>query len=115
LLTGVFTPRIGAVYSWGTCSISEVSSEIKLGRSPKDLEHAEQLSTLDLNGTAVTGAGLKNFTNLTDLRLGCAPVTDAGVRELKNLKLLARLDLGNTALTDAGVKELKGLGNLTRP
>src|SRR5215471_14025304 len=80
----------------------------------KELKGLKNLQELDLWGTKVTDAGLKElkeFTSLQRLRLG-SKVTDAGLKELKGLKSLQTLNLWDTSVTDAGLKELKGLKSL---
>ena len=72
--------------------------------------------TVNLGGTTVTDAGLKELAglkSLSTLYLDSTKVTDAGVKELAGLKNLTALDLFNTQVTDAGLKELAGLKNLT--
>src|SRR5271170_1713675 len=63
---------------------------------------------LDLYGTQVTDAGLKDLKelkNLTLLNLGFTQVTDAGLKDLKELKNLTSLNLQDTKVTDKGVDE----------
>ena len=70
---------------------------------------------LDLGGTGVTDAGLKElagFKSLQTLNLRGTQVTDAGLKELAGLKSLQSLDLGFNRVTDAGLKELAGLKSL---
>ena len=71
---------------------------------------------LDLTGSNVTDAGLKELAGLhklTSLGLAVTQVTDAGLRELAGLSNLATLDLSETKVTDAGMKVLTGrLDNL---
>ena len=65
---------------------------------------------LNLSGTQVTDAGLKELAglkNLHTLNLNFTPVTDAGLKELADLKNLHTLDLSFTAVTDAGLAELQ--------
>src|SRR5213082_3475982 len=60
---------------------------------------------VNLAGTQVTDAGLKELKHLkqlTSLNLIHTPVTDAGVKELKELKQLTSLSLHGTKVTDAG-------------
>src|SRR5207249_701618 len=68
---------------------------------------------VNLYGTKVTDAGLKELKHLkqlTSLNLaGTTQVTDAGLKELKELKQLTSLNLGGTKVTAAGLKELKDL------
>ncbi len=72
---------------------------------------------VDLGGTAVTDAGLKELAplkSLTTLELSVTQVTDAGLKELAPLKNLTTLNLSETKVTDAGLKELAPLKNLTK-
>jgi len=65
---------------------------------------------LDLNGTAVTDAGLKELRelkNLQNLNLDNTKITDAGIKELKGLTGLQELEVLGTQVTEAGVTELK--------
>lgn len=74
----------------------------------------EDVTVLDLRGTDVTGAGLKElapFKNLSKLRLPYR-VTDAGLKELAPFTNLTTLNLSDTNVTDAGLKELAPLKNL---
>src|SRR5205807_667167 len=71
---------------------------------------------VNLTGTQVTDAGLKELKDLkqlTTLDLTDAVVTDAGLEELKHLKQLTTLNLNATPVTGAGLKELKDLKQLT--
>src|SRR5881409_2312039 len=70
---------------------------------------------VNLGGTKVTDAGLKELKHLkqlTSLYLNNTQVTDAGLKELKDLKQLTYLDVAFTQVTDAGLKELKDLKQL---
>src|ERR687885_253762 len=58
---------------------------------------------VNLAGTAVTDAGLKELKHLkqlTSLDLAVTRVTDAGLKELADLKQLTSLDLHVTGMTD---------------
>jgi Leucine-rich repeat (LRR) protein len=82
----------------------------------KELKVLKNLSSLNLFATEVTGAGLKelkDLKNLTSLNLSFTQVTDARLKELAELKNLSSLNLQNTKVTNAGLKELKELKNLT--
>ena len=62
----------------------------------KDLAGLKNLATLDLRGTSVTGVGLKNLAglaNLTTLYLDTSTVTDASLRSLRETDLLHALIL----------------------
>ncbi|MFM8272360.1 MAG: restriction endonuclease subunit S [Gemmata sp.] len=75
----------------------------------------EDVIRLNLDGTQVTDAGLRElaaFKNLTNLYLGGSPVTDAGLKELAVFKNLTTLTLHDTRVTDDGLKELAPLKNL---
>ncbi len=65
---------------------------------------------VDLRGTTVADAGLKElapFTNLSSLNFLGTDVTDAGLKELAPLKSLRSLDLHRTNATEEGVKALR--------
>ena len=68
---------------------------------------------VDLCGTKITDAGLKDLKELKGLQtlfLCETKITDAGLKdlkELKELKGLRKLDLGGTKITNAGLKDLK--------
>src|SRR5947209_6639917 len=71
---------------------------------------------VNLAGTQVTDAGLKELKDLkqlTTLSLWGTKVTDAGLKELKDLKQLTTLNLFGTKVTGEGLKELKDLQQLT--
>ena len=75
-----------------------------------DTQPGKPVVKVELTGTEVTDAGVKELAalkNLTNLNLSFTKVTDAGVKELAALKNLTTLDLGETKVTDAGVKELQ--------
>jgi Leucine-rich repeat (LRR) protein len=76
----------------------------------KELKALKNLETLNLDATKVTDAGvkkLKDVETLQHLSLRATKVTVAGLKELKDLKGLRSLDLNNTEVTEEGVKELK--------
>lgn len=68
------------------------------------------LTSLSLNDTKVTNAGVKHLAEgtrgLTDLRLANTGVTDVAIPDLAKLKLLTVLDLNGTKVTEAGANEL---------
>ena len=81
------------------------------GAPPKS---SDEIAYLDLRGTAVTDAGLKELAdlkNLTGLFLVGTRITDAGLKELANHKNLTQLDVrhfrAGPNVTDAGVGELQ--------
>ena len=81
----------------------------------KELAGLTQLQTLGLWSTQVTDAGLKELAGLTQMQglyLIQTQVTDAGLKELARLTQLRSLDLRDTQVTDAGLKELAGLTEL---
>jgi hypothetical protein len=70
---------------------------------------------LNLAGTKVTDAGLKQVAgmkNLTQLHLERTAVTDAGLRSLSKLRELEYLNLYGLPVTDNGLQSLKRLTNL---
>jgi outer membrane lipoprotein-sorting protein len=73
------------------------------------LAAVEPPTTLNLRGTRVTDAGLKELAGLKTLKKLDLPtqVTDAGLKELAGLKSLQLLNLEGTDVTDAGVERLQ--------
>ncbi len=68
-----------------------------------------QLKQLNLHGAPITDEGLKplaDFTGLQWLSLGGSKVTDAGITHFSTLSNLVMLDLNRTAVGDAGVRLL---------
>ena len=85
-----------------------------------DLHHIrflKDVEVLDLTGTPVTDAGLKELTQCIRLRVLFLPdtkITNAGLAHLATLKGLRRLDLSHTPITDPGLENLAGLIHLER-
>ena len=71
---------------------------------------------LDLSGTKMTDAGLRQLASLKKLRVlklaGNKGVTDAGAKELRAIETLEHLDLSSTSITDKGVAEIASLPRL---
>ena len=79
------------------------------------LEIAPALHRLDLGTTAVTDAGLRQLSTMTELRslrLDQTAVTDKGLAQLAPLRRLNSLNLHTTAVTDAGLNRLASLPRL---
>ena len=75
-------------------------------------QQTTNLTTIELNRTAVTDAGLeflaKSCRNLTTIDLNRTAVTDAGLEFLaKSCRNLTTIYLDSTAVTDAGKNELR--------
>ena len=71
-----------------------------------------QLEEIDLTGTKITNAALKDVRKMPHLRklsLWTTDITDGGLSELRELADLESLALGQSPLTDAGIKEIAGL------
>ena len=86
-----------------------------LKQAAKAMAGMKGLQTLDISGTQVTDAGLKELAllkGLRKLRISAMPLTDAGLGVLKELKDLEYLDLNATKVTDKGVKDLAALKTL---
>ena len=69
-----------------------------------------RLKSLNLGGTLVTDAQIKNLkllTNLESLQFSRNQLTDDGIQELGELKKLRHLTLYNTPVTSEGVARLK--------
>ena len=83
----------------------------------KELNALNNLTKIDLAGTKVTDAGVKEFIahhklKLTRLHLGSIPITDATLKELATVRNLRELHLGSTQVTNEGVKAfMKALPN----
>lgn len=77
----------------------------------------EQVTWLNLAGTAITDDGLAQLAalpNLTRLHLEKTSVGDAGLAHLAGLQQLEYLNLYATNVTDAGVDQLSGLAGLQK-
>jgi Leucine-rich repeat (LRR) protein len=75
----------------------------------------EEITSLDLSGTQVADAGLKQVArlkNLARLELQSTPVTAAGLRELAGLTRISELHLGESQLSDANLRALREIGLL---
>jgi Leucine-rich repeat (LRR) protein len=84
-------------------------------RGLQHLEGLTELTSLNLNGTAVGDAGLahlRGLTRLTWLDLTDTQVTDAGLEHVGKLTKLKTLLLLNAKVTDEGLRHLKGLTEL---
>lgn len=78
---------------------------------------AQQITWLNLAGTAVTDAGLSEVAklpNLTSLHVERTAVGDAGLANLKDVKHLEYLNLYGTKVTDAGLENLQGMQDLKK-
>ena len=76
----------------------------------KDVAKLQQLTTLFLHGTKITDAGLKEVAKLQKLEmlwLRDTKITDEGLKDVAKLQKLTFLDLSNTKITKADVAELK--------
>ena len=76
---------------------------------------SDQLFWLNLGGTAVTDAGLKQLSGLKNLRrlhLEKTAISDEGLAALKGLAELRYLNLYGTKVSDKGLAALTGLKNL---
>lgn len=76
---------------------------------------AEQLTWLNLRGSATTDNGLStigNFKYLTKLDLGKTAISDEGLQHLAGLSYLESLNLYGTGVTDSGIQQLTSLKNL---
>jgi len=70
------------------------------------------LQEVNMDYTATTDEGLKQFEGKTDigvLRLTKTKITDAGLVNLRDCKNLYFLDLDHNKITDAGLEQLHGL------
>ena len=79
------------------------------GCGPAYFKDCKNLTTLHLDGTQVTDAGLAYFKgckNLATLELNNTKVTDAGLKRLASFRRLTSVFVKNTNVTEAGVKKL---------
>ena len=70
----------------------------------------EKVTRLDLSGTQITDAGLKEVAKLQKLEwlyLGGPQINDQSLKEVAKLHNLEQLSLHGTNVTEAGVAELK--------
>jgi internalin A len=77
----------------------------------------ESLESLSLANAAVTDEGIKHIRGLAHLKLldlGGTRITDAALREICELKHLEDFNLFNTAITDEGLGHLTRLKSLRR-
>ena len=75
----------------------------------------QRLVAVDLGGTTIDDAGLRDFGGLNDIEyldLSGSQVTDAGLKHLGGLASVKYLHLSHTQVSDAGLKHLGGLTKL---
>lgn len=80
-----------------------------------ELGSLSYLEQLDLNGTVIDDAGLKQLSplaRLDSLKLRSTHITDVGLVHLKGMPKLDTLNLASTRITDAGLLHLKGITSL---
>jgi len=76
----------------------------------------KRIKTLMLFGPKITDLvleDLRDFTDVTDLRVESAPVTDLGISNIQGLTRIESLRLDDTDVTDRGLECLKGLTRLS--
>ncbi len=100
--------------AWGQdCTADDGTEGVELWGECYSIEN---IDSLDLNNSGLTGsipAEIGNLTNLTDLRLYGNQLTGAIPSEIGNLTNLTRLDLENNQLTGSIPSEIGNLTNLT--
>jgi Leucine-rich repeat (LRR) protein len=83
------------------------------GAGLKQLSGLKKLQSLALSRSPVTHLeGLGELGQLRSLELDGTKVTDAELKELSALTHLEHLHLESTPVTDAGLRHLKGLNKL---
>ena len=97
--------------------IVEKAVRKKLKKPEGKLTEAEvwKVTSLDLDDTQITDAGLQEVAKLQGLEtlwLGRTKITDEGLKEVAKLQKLETLSLGGTKITDVGLKEVAKLQNL---
>lgn len=108
--------RKGAEYVISVGGIVQVNGAGPDIRAATDLPKSHfSLTYVNLNGQAVTDAGLANFLGckaITSLALTGTNATDAGLASFKDCKGLTYLELTGTKVTAVGLAHFKGCKNL---
>jgi hypothetical protein len=87
------------------------------GVTDKGLSHLldyDNIRTLKLNDTGVSGKAFDRQTKLVDLHLSGSQVGDAELKLIARLKDLEQLTLNRSNITDDGLDELIGMNRLRR-
>ncbi|MSR55736.1 MAG: hypothetical protein EXS09_21020 [Gemmataceae bacterium] len=87
----------------------------KLGGAVRKISQGSDALEVDLQGSTVTDADLKDLVllkNVQVIRLKETKIGDAGLEYVSKIATLKRLFLDKTAVTDAGLSRLGGLKNL---
>lgn len=82
----------------------------------RNLAGCKNLTSLNLNATAISDAGLIHVKGCRDLKylgLEYAGLTDSGLAYFKDCENLEAINLGRTQVTDAGLAHLKSTRTLT--
>ena len=85
------------------------------GTGLKDLKGLTKLTSLSLTGASISDAGLAELTantQLETLSLNGTKVTDRGLEHLKRLPHLKALGLNDTQISDVGLEHLESLPQL---
>jgi len=97
-------------------AISSRLKESGMATAKLTKEVFEETIRIDLNGTEITDAGLKEVATklkqLKVLNLNKTKITDEGLKELVTVKNLETLFLDGTGITDEGLEELYELKKL---
>lgn len=112
---GIMVMPLAAEVHWLQASVPQNQSGDSLINSLGKV--SEQLTWLDLGGTATTDqalAAIAQFKNLTRLHLENTQVTDEGLQHLKDLPYLEYLNLYGTKVSNEGIQQLAGLKNLKK-
>lgn len=112
---GVQVMPLAAQVHWLQASIVQSHSGDSLMQGLTKV--SEQLTWLDLGGTATTDKALSSIAqckNLTRLHLENTQVTDAGLQHLKEMPYLEYLNLYGTQVSDEGIQQLSSLKNLKK-
>lgn len=99
-------------------SIVKISSKVDAAITDDDLKELAQfpdVKAIYLNGSKITGVGIKHFAGLKKLdtlEVAFCAINAEGFQEIAKLKQLKRLDILNTNYTDADLKGLMALSDL---
>lgn len=99
----------------GTVSLATIQDSAKLPNALELTTKLQDVKSLDLNGTAVDNAALKQVggtSSLVSLSLKSTQIDDAGLAHLAGLTKLESLHLNDTAVSDSGLASLGALRSL---
>lgn len=114
------SPRLDASVLDAVCTLGRVEGLIFKSTKPSDsslrqLQGIRGLQLLQIEGSAITDAGLENLRkqNLAELLLSdCPQITDTGLAHLADMNKMLHLRLSGTAIRGTGFAQLASLKDL---